>query len=343
MIHGDKDKYEEQHRRHHHRALEVSRGIQQIYYLNLEKNVQRRQQMEWHLAHVQPPVPYARVPALMGDGDDHDSVRNDPNHHPNLTTTTITTCPCDVSSQHPTTCRGVAGLTRTVLHLLERLQVRTTNQTTDADAGLALVLEDDYIVGHNLTMMNQAIQAVPADWDIIRFQCKGFNNFRQRQQKRQRPQRPQQPFLNITMIPNDHDWDIFETPRRRVRPQHNHNTNHRSDPSDDESFLLPPPPCGGTHAMVWRASSLSKLYHIWNRRPYQHIDCRLSEVEQDDNDNSDDNNNNNDNNNDNYSSGLKSYCVGRNRNQQRSHDHEFLGRLAPPKGESTDIPKLALS
>jgi hypothetical protein len=61
--------------------------------------------------------------------------------------------------------------------------------------------------------------------------------------------------------------------------------------------------CGGTHAMLWRHSSVHKLDKVWSRRPFDDVDCLLTTPK------------------------LKSYCV-----------NIGVGSFSHPKGEESNIP-----
>ena len=135
-------------------------------------------------------------------------------------------------------------------------------------SGLTLVFEDDFIP-HSPEELQQnvdrSLKMVPADWDIIRWGC-------------------------WDTPPDSFDHIINNTVYRTV-----HQRPH--DP-------VARPFCGGTHAMLWREESVSKLYDVWSQTPYDDIDCRL------------------------VTEKLNSYCVSL-----------FVGKLKQPEGEATDIPK----
>ncbi|KAL7575110.1 hypothetical protein ACA910_000477 [Epithemia clementina (nom. ined.)] len=229
------------------RQRELENGIQRIYYINLDKNVKRRRQMEYHLSKVKSDrgkIPFLRFPALVGPSNG-----------------TI----CELGKQDPARCRGIVGLSRSMIQLMD------TQNTT----GMSLVLEDDFILGHNLTKIEQAIQIVPDDWDIIRLVCWGQLKYQN----------------TFVPIPNPSGLDLYEVKR------------------SNESSV-----CGGTHAMVWRESSLHKIHRAWSRRPYTDIDCRLGDEP-----------------------GLKSYCLGR---RGKKFKYMFLGRIESPSGEGSNIPKI---
>ena len=116
--------------------------IQRIYYINLDKNIKRRQSMEDQLS--QQSIPWERVPASLGE-----------------TNSTA----CIPRNRIPEgNCKGVSGLAKSNLNILK-------NYNT---TGITLVLEDDVRI-HRLQslqeMAHQTLQKVPDNWDIIRFDC----------------------------------------------------------------------------------------------------------------------------------------------------------------------------
>ena len=125
------------------RKWEIKQGVQRIYYINLDKNFGRRQQMENALQQVQPPIPYYRFAALTG---------------------TLDGSQCVKGKQDSAWCRGISGLSDTNRRLLE---------TQNMSGGLTMILEDDYVLAPNRTLWEAAIQLVPDDnWDVIRFMLK---------------------------------------------------------------------------------------------------------------------------------------------------------------------------
>ena len=129
------------------RKWEIKQGVQRIYYINLDKNFGRRQQMENALQQVQPPIPYYRFAALTG---------------------TLDGSQCVKGKQDSAWCRGISGLSDTNRRLLE---------TQNMSGGLTMILEDDYVLAPNRTLWEAAIQLVPDDnWDVIRFMLKNPNS-----------------------------------------------------------------------------------------------------------------------------------------------------------------------
>ena len=128
------------------RQWEIKQGVQRIYYINLDKNVDRRTQMENALQKVQPPIPYYRFAALTG---------------------ILNGSHCVTGKQESARCRGMSGLSDTNCRLME---------TQNMSGGLTLVLEDDYVLAPNRTVWEAAIRLVPDDnWDVIRFLLTGTN------------------------------------------------------------------------------------------------------------------------------------------------------------------------
>lgn len=112
--------------------------IDRIYYINLDKNVGRKQFMDGWLSRQS--IPYERVPALVGDPSS-----------------------CVLQSSDPDKCRGVSGIAMSHIHVFNHLNV----------TGITLVLEDDYQV-INFQRIESALKLVPKDFDIVRFDCWGY-------------------------------------------------------------------------------------------------------------------------------------------------------------------------
>jgi hypothetical protein len=62
----------------------------------------------------------------------------------------------------PNHCRGVIGLRMSNLYIMDYAET----------SGITMVLEDDVKV--NMSLVLDAVRAVPRDWDIIRLDCWGF-------------------------------------------------------------------------------------------------------------------------------------------------------------------------
>jgi hypothetical protein len=118
-------------------AINDTIAIDRIYYINLEKNSLRRQGMEFMLQ--QQFIPFKRIPARIGVTDQ-----------------------CAKSANNTNKCRGVSGLARTLVGMLNE------ENTT----GLSLVLQDDLMLTDpGLQRLQESIKMVPDDWDLIRFDC----------------------------------------------------------------------------------------------------------------------------------------------------------------------------
>lgn len=119
--------------------------IQRVYYNNVEKNTLRRKMVEFWL-NEDPSlrrIPYKRISAQAGKPEDQ----------------------CQAGKNSPERCRGIAGLAKTLVHILEQ---------EDTSGGISLILEDDYsITDSGFQRMEASLAMVPDDWDIIRFDCWG--------------------------------------------------------------------------------------------------------------------------------------------------------------------------
>jgi hypothetical protein len=107
------------------------------------------------------------------------------------------------------------------------------NNTT----GYTLVLEDDYQITNKTRLLN-SVKKVPADWDVIRFDCwDGLKSLNPRK-----------------------DFPQFELGFRTVTSR------------GEKGF------CGGTHAVLWRSDRLTTLRKVWDHPKFRNrgIDCLLS-------------------------------------------------------------------
>lgn len=106
--------------------------------------------------------------------------------------------------------------------------------------GMTLVFEDDYHVTKPLSnAIEKTLKHVPSNWDIIRFDCDG-------------PIRSSFPVIH-----NGTDFVVFRA-------------NHVNKCQESSCTF-----CGGTHAQLWRDSSLDRLKDVWSSRPFNDVDCRL--------------------------------------------------------------------
>jgi len=129
-----------------------STKLDRIYYINMDKNVKRREMMEQQLRNQEEPVriPFSRVPAFVGD----------------LTKDTCVSMSGELydlaSELNRMRCQGLAGIAKTNLHIIDNLDT----------TGLTLVMEDDILMQGPIRIqetINQALAIVPPDWDIIRW------------------------------------------------------------------------------------------------------------------------------------------------------------------------------
>jgi len=213
----------------------ITNTIQRIYYINLQKNTERRAQMESWLNRQ--PIPFARINATIGSSNPQD---------------------CVAGKQAFKRCRGLSGLVMTELDIIHNHNV----------SGLTLIFEDDFVATKPLQeVVDRTLELVPSDWDVIRWDCWGE-------------------------IPNSFD---FIVPRKVFR------TVHQRPCTSDVCWYS-----GGTHAMMWKEESVSKLHDLWSEKPYDDIDVRLTRA----------------------ADKLVSYCV-----------QLKIGKLMQPDGEVTDIDK----
>lgn len=183
--------------------------IDRIYYINLEKNFLRRQLMKSWLRKV--PIPFKRISAMPGSGLDE----------------------CVAGKEAK--CQGIAGLARTLLHIIK------DEDTT----GISMVVEDDYVLKDpTLKQVEEALQNIPPDWDVVRFDCWGTVHVKFDDENT----KSRNNMLVIDMI-------------SKVRS--------RKD-NQPVNFY------GGTHMMLWRGGkSVDKLRKIWSRQPFDSVDLRL--------------------------------------------------------------------
>jgi len=214
--------------------------VSDVYYINMDKNVGRRQIMEEWLSGSG--LSYQRFPAITGDLDS-----------------------CKGPHNHTKGCIGLSGLSRTVVKLIDVIQEDAGNTLTSTSSSVSkmatqskfraypyedsvYVLEDDYYL--NFSVANEYVrQYVPDDWEVVRFNpwvwhpiptsFRRVNNYTIRNSREGRPcsnKAPPKGVLNYNQC-----WF-----------------------------------CGGTHAMLWRISALNKLRELWSKQPYHPIDCRLA-------------------------------------------------------------------
>lgn len=127
---------------HRHEVLPIRHNdvitqIDRIYYINVDERRDRAEFMEWWLSWQD--TPYARIPAVPAASTGCVKRLSRPNH-----------------------CRGVIGLRMSNLYIMDYAET----------SGITMVLEDDVKV--NMSLVLDAVRAVPRDWDIIRLDCWGF-------------------------------------------------------------------------------------------------------------------------------------------------------------------------
>ena len=210
----------------------ASMEVQRIYYINLAKNAGRREQMEAWLGNQS--IPFQRVNATIGVDDPE---------------------ACVEGKQAVARCRGLSGVAMSNLDIIR-------NHNT---SGLTLIFEDDFIVRKPLnSLVQKTLALVPADWDIIRWDCWGkipstFVKFFDKKPTHQVVRAAQGPSkLNV----------VVKTPVRVFRTAHHGPCNNTVN-STCEFY-------GGAYAMLWRGSSVQKLEKVWSQRPFEDIDGRLT-------------------------------------------------------------------
>ena len=119
----------------------VPSNIKQMYYINLDYRQDRNTFMLEHVVprFQQKGIPYARVSARTGNGEH-----------------------CVSGKNQTKRCKGIVGLIKSNLYILEKLPIVENT----------LILEDDWSI-KSIDALNKAVDVVPKDWDIIRFDCWG--------------------------------------------------------------------------------------------------------------------------------------------------------------------------
>ena len=176
--------------------------IEQVVYINLDEREDRDAYMRAHVLPLFPGIPTVRVSALRGNESDK----------------------CIPQKASPARCRGLVGILKTNLGILSSVREPT------------LILEDDVRV-ESWEKLERAVASVPADWDIIRFDCID---------------------TPPASFPQPDALGVFRTM-------------HVSPPSPTSWF------CGGAFAMLVRPASVSPLRELWGSLvPYDDLDCRLT-------------------------------------------------------------------
>lgn len=132
-------------------------GIQDIYYINMDRSVERRQNIEDQLRALAGSIPYTRWPGVNGHAlteDDYNRLEIPAWSRPKFTV-----------EERQKIRKGEIGCYLSHLTLLQHLQGRKVS----ASAG-HLILEDDIKIHPEFfTKASQALREVPSDWDILTF------------------------------------------------------------------------------------------------------------------------------------------------------------------------------
>lgn len=202
-------------------------SIDRIYYTNLDANPKRKEFMEDWLWNNQTVAPFQRIAGQVGNDND--------------------ICGGKKLSASKERCRGVAGLSKSMVNIIDNFNT----------SGTTLVLEDDFRIW-DLSGLVESLNRlpIPNDWDILRLDCWGdrLSNFVPRHHSFGAPS-------SITNWTSGYRvTGIFET-----------KCTNANRTGNVYSF------CGGTHAMLWRGGeSVRKLRSLWGQVPYIDIDCRLT-------------------------------------------------------------------
>jgi hypothetical protein len=188
-----------------------ARKIDRVFYSNLEKNVLRKSMMNfWLNEDPLRTAPYKRISARVGD---------------------LSRDQCTEEKNTTQRCRGIVGLARTLLHILD-------NEPTN---GTSLILEDDFfITDPGFQRMEASLAMVPDDWDVIRFDCR----------------------------------DVYQVDLQWLNPFVVRSNQVRERKDCTRCFF-----CGGTHAMLVREESISRLKSMWGQTPFDDVDCIIGRTE----------------------------------------------------------------
>jgi len=184
--------------------------LDHVHYINLAESKDRRSWMEKWLRASK--IPYERVKASKGPLMESPDKR------------------CLPAKSAPKRCRGIIGLRDSNFYIMDHLNT----------SGSTLVLEDDHWV--NLTLIPLLVAKVPADWDIIRFDCWGAKKT----------------WGDVFQILRNEEGQVEIRSRGKTF-------------FTEKNFY-----CGGTHAMLWRRDAIPKLRAVWGVLPADAIDCRLA-------------------------------------------------------------------
>ena len=112
----------------------------------------------------------------------------------------------------------------------------------DHSSGATLVFEDDAIV-KDVSILEASMSLVPDDWDIVRWNCWRRKNIIP----------ASFPRINKYVFRTVYEGGCVPTQER-----------------ESCKFF------GGTHAMLWKNTSLAKLKDVWSQQPFKDIDDRLT-------------------------------------------------------------------
>jgi hypothetical protein len=277
----------------------------EAYYINLDKNKGRRDNMEKWLSDQEKGGGGRKC--IDEDGGDDDQKHCTANDVGGLSYQRVPALRGDPNScpTNTTACAGVSGLALTVVNLIDSILevVNATNSHNDNDytnetsatgaTGVGsssrrlraypgddsvYVLEDDYYL--NFSVANDFVSRyVPDDWEIVRFNPWLWD-----------PIPPSFRRVNEHVVRSSHEGRSCEndinsttaatttTKLTTARGGGDGDNNAISDQQQQQKKKKEPQCkfCGGTHAMLWRISALTKLRDLWSERPYRAIDCRLN-------------------------------------------------------------------
>jgi hypothetical protein len=193
--------------------------LDNIFYLNLPRRVDRdKSMMRWlpNLSKNYNDIPIHRVKAIPGNSS----------------------AQCDVMHNDPRECRGIMSI------LMNNIRIFDSNIGGD----IFMVLEDD-IQKFNPVRVEAAMNVVPNDWDVIRFDCYGTIS-----SHLQKSVLSTNPFLLKT--------NYSDEVKAMSYAEQEKNEYHWY--------------CGGTHAVIYRKKALKTLKKIYSSKPYIDMDCALN-------------------------------------------------------------------
>ena len=195
--------------------------LDRVHYINLAESKDRRSWMEKWLRASK--IPYERVEAGKGPLMESPDKRR------------------VAAKSAPKQCRGIIGLRDSNFYIMDHLNT----------SGSTLVLEDDYWV--NLTLIPLLVAKVPADWDIIRFDCWGAKKT----------------WGDVFQILRNEEGQVEIRSRGKTFFTEKNSRSQCNACREGQYY-------GGTHAMLWRRDAIPKLRAVWGVLPADDIDCRLA-------------------------------------------------------------------